>query len=58
MYKTGNVVTITSRYEFVRYTDGITTPAPTAEERVVPLDRGNTFPPVRSANKGAWWRLI
>ncbi|MCB8991834.1 MAG: YjzC family protein [Ardenticatenaceae bacterium] len=58
MFKTGDKVTITGRYEFVQYTDGTTTPTPTVEERIVPLEYGETFPPIRSANKGAWWRLI
>ena len=30
----------------------------TADERVIPLQKGETFPPIRSCNKGAWWRYI
>ena len=58
LYKTGDTAPYTGRYEFVRYTDGTTTPAPTSEERVIPLSRGETFPPVKSCNKGAWWRWL
>lgn len=58
MYKTGDTAPTTGRYQFVRYTDGTTTPAPTPEERVIPLSRGETFPPIRSANKAAWWKLV
>nr|PZN28589.1 MAG: hypothetical protein DIU80_10465 [Chloroflexota bacterium] len=24
----------------------------------MPLQKGETFPPIRSCNKGAWWRYI
>jgi len=58
LYKTGQEAPHTGRYEFVRYVDGTTTPAPTAQERVIPLSKGENFPPVRSTNKAAWWRAI
>jgi hypothetical protein len=58
MYRTGDTAPRTGRYEFVRYTDGTTTPAPTNNERVIPLSAGETFPPIRSCNKGAWWQAI
>ena len=58
MYKTGDTAPTTGRYAFVRYTDGTTTPSPTPEERIIPLSQGETFPPIRSTNKAAWWRLI
>lgn len=57
MYSTGEKAPQTGRYRFVRYTDGTTTPAPTAEERVIPLSVGETFPPIRSSGKAAWWTL-
>lgn len=44
-------------YDFDGYTDGTSTPAPTPNERRIPLSRGETFPPIRSQNKGAWWKL-
>lgn len=58
MHKTGDTAPHSGRYSFVRYTDGTTTPAPTAEERIISLTRGATFPPIRSCNKGAWWQAI
>lgn len=58
MYKTGDTAPQTGRYQFVRYTDGTTTPSPTPDERIIPLSRGETFPPIRSCNKGAYWRLV
>lgn len=44
-------------YVFDGYTDGSSAPAPTQEERVISLRVGDTFPPIRSANKGAYWKL-
>jgi hypothetical protein len=58
LYKTGDTAPYTGRYEFVRYINGTTTPAPTNEEKIIPLSRGETFPPIRSCNKAAWWRFI
>lgn len=57
-YKTGDKCPIKGRYQFDGYTDGTSYPAPTAEEKVIPLDAGETFPPIRSTNKGAWWKYI
>jgi hypothetical protein len=54
MYKTGEIASCTGRYQFAGYTDGTTRPSPTAEERIIPLSRGETFPPIRSTGKGAW----
>lgn len=58
LYKTGDSAPHTGRYEFVKYVDGTTVPSPTREEKVIPLNRGETFPPVRSTKKAAWWRSI
>lgn len=58
MYKTGDKAPQTGRYRFVRYTDNTTSPAPTQEERVISLTRGETFPPIRSCNKGAYWAAM
>lgn len=55
--KTGEKCTTTGSYVFDGYVDGTTTPAPTSNERVIPLRSGETFPPVRSANKAAFWKL-
>ena len=57
-FKTGETCVTTGRYRFDGYTDGTYTPSPTTEEMEIYLTRGETFPPIRSCNKGAWWRLI
>ncbi len=57
MYKTGEQAPQTSNYQFISYTDGSVTPSPTAEERVIHLTKGETFPPIRSCNKAAYWQL-
>lgn len=57
-FKTGETCQTTGHYQFDGYTDGTTTPSPTAEERIIPLSRGETFPPIRSCNKACWWILF
>jgi hypothetical protein len=57
-YKTGDKCTTKGRYQFDGYTDGTNYPSPTTEEKIIPLDVGDTFPPIRSTNKGAYWRYI
>lgn len=54
-YKTGNETPIKGNFNWDGYTDGTTTPAPTAEEKQISLDVGEVFPPIRSCNKGAYW---
>jgi hypothetical protein len=56
-FKTGQKCETSGSYVWDGYDDGTTTPAPTAEERVIPMKAGETFPPVKSAKKGAWWKL-
>lgn len=58
LYKTGEEAPHTGRYEFVRYVDGTTTPSPTRDERIIPLERGEVFPPIRSANKACYWQAL
>jgi hypothetical protein len=58
LYKTGQEAPQTGRYEWAGYTDGTQWPLPTAEERVIDLERGERFPPINSCDKGAYWRLI
>jgi hypothetical protein len=55
MKKTGETCTQPGIYDWVMYTDGSKTPSPTNNERAIRLTHGETFPPVRSCNKGAWW---
>jgi hypothetical protein len=57
-YKTGEKNPESGRYRFDGYLDGTTSPAPRAEEMQIPLSKGETFPPIRSASKGCWWKLM
>lgn len=57
-YKTGDRVDRTGQYDWVKYTDGTQSPAPSAEEKRIPLSRGEVVPPVHSCNKGAWYRFV
>ncbi len=57
-FKTGQTCDTTGTYDFDGYTDGTSYPAPTAEERQIKLSRYETFPPVRSSGKAAWWKLV
>lgn len=57
-FKTGEKCVDSGRYVFDGYTDGTTSPAPTSEEREIPISKGDTFPPIRSCNKGCWWKFI
>lgn len=56
-FKTGERCVASGVYVFDGYTDNATSPAPTADERVIPLRIGETFPPIKSSKKGAWWKL-
>lgn len=55
--KTGESASMTGNYKFDGYVDGATSPAPTKEERVIPMKRGETLPPVKSSEKAAYWAI-
>jgi hypothetical protein len=57
-YRTGERCVISGVYEFDGYLDGTSFPAPTAQERREPIAQHNVFPPIRSAGKACYWRLI
>ncbi len=57
-YKTGQKSPETGQFVFDGYLDGTNTPAPTQEERVIPIDAGDTFPPISSTDKGCWWKRM
>lgn len=57
-FRTGEKCSESGRYRFDGYLDGTSTPAPTAEEKEIPLSEGETFPPIRSAGKACWWKLM
>ena len=56
--KTGEICAVAGDYEFDGYTDGTSSPSPTEDEKIIPMDVGDTFPPVKSSGKAAWWKLI
>lgn len=58
LYQTGEKAPRTGRYQFVRYTDETVSPAPTLEEKVIPLSFGETFPPIKSSKKAAYWQAV
>lgn len=54
-YKTGQRCPATGIYVFDGYVR-FRQHTPTAEEQRIPLDRGDTFPPIRSRPPAAaWW---
>jgi len=55
-FKTGETSPYSSWFRFDGYVDGTWSPAPTTEEQEIYLTTGETFPPIRSANKACWWR--
>lgn len=57
-FRTGEVCQESGRYRFDGYLDGSTFPAPHPQEKEEPIARGNRFPPIRSASKGCWWKLM
>ncbi|WP_224366242.1 YjzC family protein [Hyalangium versicolor] len=56
-FKTGAKCETKGIYTFDRYVDDPQTPLPTDNERNIPLDEGDTFPPIKSQGRAAWWRL-
>ena len=57
-FKTGQICDTSGVYAFDGYADGTWTPAPSSAESRIPLAIGNTFPLIRSASKGCWWKLV
>ena len=56
-FKTGERAPAKAWYAWDGYTDGTSSPSPTVEERRIPLETGEVFPPIHSCNKGAYWFL-
>lgn len=56
-FKTGQQCTTSGSYVFDGYTQEPQTPTPSQEERVISLTVGKTFPPIRSSERGAYWKL-
>lgn len=57
-FRTGDKNPISGGFVFDGYLDGTSNPPPKPREREIPLSKGEIFPPVRSASKGCWWKLI
>lgn len=57
-YRTGEKNLTSGGYRFDGYLDGSSYPTPQPHEREIPLSKGEIFPPIRSANKGCWWKLV
>lgn len=55
-YKTGNKCPAPGVWDFDSYTDGSRSPTPTWEELSIPMRIGCTFPPIKSACKGVFWK--
>jgi hypothetical protein len=55
--RTGEKCEISGRYDFDGYLDGTNYPQPRSDEKRIPLAVHHTFPPIRSAGKGCYWRL-
>ena len=55
-YRTGQKAPRTTTYTFDGYIEDPQHPSPTAEEMRIPLSMGEVFPPIRSTNRGAYWR--
>ena len=56
-YRTGEKVPVSGIYSYQGPIDQRTSCEPTTEERRVPLSKGETFPPVKSCESGAKWKL-
>lgn len=56
--KTGQTCDTNGVYAFDGYTGAPSGPLPTQEERVITLRAGQTFPPIRSTNRGAYWKFL
>jgi len=53
-FQTGESCPESGRYRFDGYLDGTWSPSPTADEMEIYLSKNETFPPIRSADKGCW----
>jgi uncharacterized phage protein gp47/JayE len=56
-FRTGQESLVHGIYTFARYTKGGIAHLPTIEEREIELELDENFPPIRSTNRGAVWRL-
>ena len=58
MPKTGEICVISGHYKFSGHSDGSIGCHPTFDESGIPMYYGNTFPPIKSCGKGAFWTYV
>jgi len=58
MQKTGEICRQSGVYRFTGHTDGSVGCHPTSKEDEISLSKEETFPPIRSCGKGAFWQFI
>lgn len=56
--KTGEKARISGYYAYNGAVDKKISCIPTPEERIIPLDKGDTAPPVKSCGSAANWKLL
>ncbi len=56
--RTGERSPVNGVWKFAGYLDGTFVPRVHPAEERITLRYGETFPPIRSANKGCWWDLV
>jgi len=56
-FRTGSIAPVSGDYEFVQHVDSCPC-SPTEEEREIPLEKGERFPPCKSCETAVIWRLI
>jgi len=56
--KTGEKAEVSGLYAHIGSPDGKSACSPTKEEQIIPLDKGDTAPPVKSCQEPALWKLV
>ncbi|MFY3739826.1 MAG: hypothetical protein HMLIMOIP_000245 [Candidatus Nitrosomirales archaeon] len=57
-HKTGEKAPVSGIYRYDGPADDKISCTPTQEEMLIPLSRGETFPPVKSCDSAAHWKLV
>jgi hypothetical protein len=58
MSNVGHICDTSGVYAFVGYTDAAASLLPIQEGRVITLRSGQPFPPIRSTDRGAHWKVL
>lgn len=56
--RTGEKADISGLYAHMGNPNGKTCCTPTSEEKIIPLEKGETAPPVKSCAEPAIWKLV